>query len=456
MKKFYFVEEKQIGKMCGNLIKSLFICASFLLSTSCSNDLPVRDNFNQKDEVVVDSCQYIDIKDMMQEVSPEVADYYNNLKTVVYATGALTQDVKTRTVDTDEENQTEEENPIISKLESLVITDKDNGSQIGFYDLPIEQRSVFLDLLLAKEAEDLTKKTETANELSVLIENENEATQSILKAEGVSMEVVGQETGLRSIKAKLNSKKFFEERERLIWENLQAKSTNTQLNGLRVGWVGSGHHVPKETVKPETVRRYWSGYARRGDFLLALPVFENPNIDYNKNNEWGEVGHAGILCESVDYNTPFNEKVTLESYPPDDKKQLIVKKGNKEEGVRWYTINNWQTYHYLMGINRINYEWRWRGFKSGFYKVKKPVYPGSLADEALKCKGWKYADGATFFIPKLYVKFGGKRVTCTSFVWHCARKAYDINLSSWFSSMVTPADLYKSDNTYIRAKVINN
>ncbi|WP_372474549.1 hypothetical protein AB4865_04545 [Capnocytophaga sp. ARDL2] len=39
------------------------------------------------------------------------------------------------------------------------------------------------------------------------------------------------------------------------------------------------------------------------------------------------------------------------------------------------------------------------------------------------------------------------RFTCTTLVWWAGKKAHDVNISSWYSPLVTPRDIYMDDHT---------
>jgi hypothetical protein len=42
------------------------------------------------------------------------------------------------------------------------------------------------------------------------------------------------------------------------------------------------------------------------------------------------------------------------------------------------------------------------------------------------------------------------RFTCTTLVWWCAKKAYDINVSEWYKTLVIPGGLLTDESVYIR------
>ena len=104
-----------------------------------------------------------------------------------------------------------------------------------------------------------------------------------------------------------------------------------------------------------------------------------------------------------------------------------------------------------MGVQRVKYKWRWRGFKSGVYKECSPVTnPEALATWANRYIGKQYVRWYEFATAKWAAP---SRFTCTTLVWWCAKKAYGINVSSWYSPLVSPSGLLTDDETYIRENV---
>ena len=115
-------------------------------------------------------------------------------------------------------------------------------------------------------------------------------------------------------------------------------------------------------------------------------------------------------------------------------------------------MESWDTPHYVMGIQKVKYVWKWRWFKSGLYKVTTPVSnPDALANWANKYRGHEYVKWYEFATAKWAAP---KRFTCTTLVWWCAKKAYGVNVSSWYSPLVTPSGLFTDNCTYIRANVL--
>ncbi len=414
-------------------ILGFIVCIFFI---SCSKDedhIPKIDNFLRK-AINYDTRNS---KEIMENISPELVDYYNNIKSILYATNSI--DLSKNQL---RSTLLEEENPMVEKLKSIVIEDENTGKRIGFYDLPLDQRRVFLDLLLSKEAESLMIKCESVNGLKFFINEENKITKTLLDSEGLRRLSVGSDENLRSIKPMRSIQDFLAKREKGISNILNSKEKREELRG--VGWIIEGGYVPKHAFIGDKVVNRWIGSARRGDFVLALPLFEDPSVDFNKNNEWGKVGHAGIICNPVNYRTQEDYNITLEAYPSNEEE-------NRKDGVHWYTPADWRTYHYVMGICSVVYKWKWRGFKSGIYKEYIPVEDHkAMAKLALTFEGRPYAGGLDFVRAK---SVAPDKFICTTLVWYCAKITYDINVSGWYASLVSVTGLFTDDCTYIRKKV---
>lgn len=185
----------------------------------------------------------------------------------------------------------------------------------------------------------------------------------------------------------------------------------------------------------------WARYAQRGNIVVALPIHGWPFTFVNLNK--GPVGHAGIIGKKINYSQNINIKeVTIESNKDKKKNVHGVIKGN----VRDY----WSRKHYIMGIQRVRYRWRWRWFRSGFYKETQRMNPAPLADWAQHYIGRRYVHGYEFLTAKWAAP---SRFTCTTLIWWCAKKAYGVNVSSWYSPLITPSGMFWDESTYFIANV---
>lgn len=417
----------------------LFATTSFLIS--CAQDEDFLSNSPDASQSVNSSANNVMAARNGQLSNPNnlASVYVNNVKTLMYASNAI--ELSSEDLERLENEEDKEKNPMITKLKSLEILDEDLGREVNFYDLPLEQRRVFVDKLLDNEASDITKKLEqvpqAAHDLSVenaqiseLI-NELNLTKLSVGTESTEKVLLGRNSD-QSIK-KVDSEMLF----RKLGERLAGGSTTTN-NGYGYTTFGASVSFNYPKVPVERVKEAWIRHARRGDFIVALPVHHAPWIYANiGENVKFKVGHAGIISRNITHSTGNNSSATIECH--------------LEGGVQNMSIAYWNTPHYIMGIKRTIWKWRWRGFRSGFYREDVPVSnPGALADWANSYHGRGYVYGYEFLTAKWAAP---SRFTCTTLVWYCSKRAYDINVSSWYATLVTPSGLLTDSNTYIRAVV---
>ena len=96
-------------------------------------------------------------------INPLALEYVDNAKTLLYATGALDNRSAKLSLLTnissyerfDESEETSKINPMALRLQLLDIVDDETGSAVNFYDLPQDQREIFVDKLLQEDARNL-------------------------------------------------------------------------------------------------------------------------------------------------------------------------------------------------------------------------------------------------------------------------------------------------------------
>lgn len=456
-----------------HFLAQLLLCMGLGLGViSCSQSEDPRDRQGNAARQVAENMQGEELRTLvasMSQYDPVAVAYCNNVKTIMIGTGALDRpagldngmmisssssltsassrsEISTQTESfyeaLDDQRYSENFNPMSLKLNGLNIQSEDKGKEVNFFDLPQEQKEVFVDYLLVDEAKDLSEKIAQAPELKDILATENLATTKTIEATGIAPNAIGTSyTGsARALRQepKVDSKYFFELLKKNISEEFSKKhkkhkeqdTSQEQLRGVSYVF-GYQNSVPVERVKA-----MWARYARRGDFILALPQHGNPYTLVNFSSPF-RVGHAAILTKDITTSTNEYDSVTIEAY--------------REDGVQPHTMYDWTSPHYIMGIQRVSYRWRWRGFRSGFFKTTSPVNnPGMLADWAMGYQGREYVTPLEFLVAKWAAP---KRFTCTTLVWWCSKKAYGINVSVWYSPLVSPSGLFTDNCTYIRANV---
>lgn len=448
----------------------LLLCMGLGLGViSCSQSEDPRDRQGNAARQVAENMQGEGLRTLvasMSQYDPVAVAYCNNVKTIMIGTGALDRpagldngmmisssssltsassrsEISTQTESfyeaLDDQRYSENFNPMSLKLNGLNIQSEDKGKEVNFFDLPQEQKEVFVDYLLVDEAKDLSEKIAQAPELKDILATENLATTKTIEATGIAPNAIGTSytSSARALRQepKVDSKYFFKLLEKNISEEFAKRAKEqdaSQEQPRSIAYVfGYNNSVPVEKVKA-----MWARYARRGDFILALPEHGNPSTLVNFSSRF-MVGHAAILTKDITTDTRNDADVTMEAYSGD--------------GVQPRRITDWTSPHYIMGIQRVSYRWKWRGFRSGLYRTTSPVNsPGMLADWAMGYQGREYVTPLEFVVAKWAAP---KRFTCTTLVWWCSKKAYGINVSVWYSPLVSPSGLFTDNCTYVRASV---
>ncbi len=389
------------------LINILFIS---VVTLSCNKENEVANT--KKDNFTADSSKNISVDDInLSEINKEAFDYYSNLKTAILATGSNKKNSLRSSED--------EENPLIEKLEEIEIIKEENGEQISFFDMPENSQIDFLEDWSLLQAEEMSRKLIENPELEEYLKEQNEIVGDVLEEETTTLK----STEISLVK---DNKVFFEK----IKSRLETKNSEIQPE-LR-STISSEDKISSDIVKNSLIAN-----ARRGDFLLVLPKHGQPWAFANLSNDNFKVGHAGILTSTVYSYTNFQQGISLGAWT--------------SGGVKDESINTWSVRCYLMGIQKVSWKWQWRGFKSKFVKTSTPVSnPGALADWANKYKGREYVYWYEFLTAKWAAP---SRFTCTTLVWYCANKAYDINISDWWATMVSPSGVYLDESTYVRKEI---
>ncbi|MDD7438011.1 MAG: hypothetical protein PUK66_04125 [Bacteroidales bacterium] len=419
----------------------LLACTLLLLSVSCSTN--TRDVESLESPSILDTKKDgIELRGALEElesVDPVALEYCNNIKAIMYGTDAFQRPIApTLDEESDVSDIETQVNPISLKLQSLIIENEETNESLDFFNLSLDEKRVFVDLLLASEAKMVSEKINKYPELKAILEAENRATSKLITRYKIPSQDVGviAPANLRSSDEDgIDQEAFFNELAAEIATEVEAvNGEGSSESGLR-GIGGTIGDYPRLDVSKVLAK--WRATARRGDVILALPKHYMSGILYNPGNPRFKVGHAGILNKKIYPTTKEIDNITIECW--------------EEVGVREKKVINWDVPHYILGIQKVKWVWRWRGFRSGLYKEVTPVSnPYVLADWAKKYIGHEYIKRIEHPIAKWIAP---KRFTCTTLVWWCAKKAYDVNVSSWYSPLVTPSDIFLDSSIYIRADV---
>jgi hypothetical protein len=349
-------------------------------------------------------------------LNANAVSYYDNIKTAIFATGTNLPVTKSSTE--------EGENPLIEKLESLQIIKEETSADVSFFEMNADEQELFLDDWAVLQSEQLSEKFAIAPELEDAIKAENEVVREVLDEE--------LQPGTKGGKPRIaNNKAFFAKiRERLAERTETVESQNSAKPETRVIGVSTNN-----TISYTKLRDALRSSGRRGDFLLALPMHNNAFVYLNPGNSAFAVGHAGVVTAIPSATATEETRISV---------------GTQSQGVVKETLHHWSSKCYIMGIQKVRWVWRWRGFRSGFYREITQMNPAPLASWAESFMGREYVRWYEFLTAKWAAP---SRFTCTTLVWWCAKKAYGVNVSEWWKTMVTPSGLFSDESTYLRRNV---
>ena len=355
-------------------------------------------------------------------ISEDAALYFSNLRTVVFAT-------ESNVLPTPSLRSSDVENPFIEKLQDLTIVDPDTQKEVSFFSMSEAEQAEFLEKWSIAGASQMSEKIAVNSDVAVYVREQNQIVTNLIKTEFEPTATL-RSSGV-NLKVKDKNAFFSKLKEQMEAQSIAYEENNDDQVSLRSS-IASEDLIPVNNVKNAL-----NGTARRGDFMLALPKHNRPWAFINLAHDRYKVGHAGILTTNVYSSTENDAEISLGAWTGD--------------GVKVETMGNWSVRCYVMGIQNVKWVWKWKGFKSGLYKQRTAVSnPAALATWAEKYKKRPYVNWYEFATAKWAAP---SRFTCTTLVWWCSKEAYDINVSEWWATMVSPSGLYLDESTYVRKEV---
>ncbi|OJU76280.1 MAG: hypothetical protein BGO09_15130 [Bacteroidetes bacterium 47-18] len=335
------------------------------------------------------------------ELNPVALTYFQNIKTIVFAT-------RSNELATYNGMEALENDALGSKLHSLDIVDFDTEAPISFFEMPTEEQHDFMDSLVIAEALNMSQRLAGQQDLTEIMMQQNEIIETVM--------------------AEFTGPNGFIANRPLFFETLTLRLYPGIIDG------NPFDQTPYE-VSDNITHSVLINSSRRGDFLVALPKHNQPWVLLNLSHERFKVGHAAILTANITSATAAHTPVTVEAWADGS-------------GVTQLGWGSWRTRSYVMGIRHKKIKWTWR---RGFHTEYTPVgNPGALADHGLTHLGKDYVHWTQFLTAKWAAD---NRFTCTTLVWWCSKRAYNINVSNWLSPLVTPSDLYLDNCTYVRGVI---
>lgn len=315
-----------------------------------------------------------------------------------------------------------------TRLDALDIVDADSGEKIRFREMTAAQQHVFLERLLAEEAAVLAGKCRRIPELAALWKRRS---RRLSRLAGLPVTVSdgadGSISGINDITGSGGRTCFPD-----------ATGGSPGSGGRACFSVKNEHDFNYPSRPVSSVLKVWAGKLRKGDIVCALPKHGAPWIYANLNPRYrSKMGHIAIITKDIPENADIHEKCTVE---------CRVKKGVHERALK-----NWSTPHYVLGVQKIRWVWKWRGAESFLHRETRPVEDiYRLADFALTFLGRKYVKWYEVVICKWVAP---ARFTCSTLLSYCAEKVYGQPVSNCLFSFSTPSDIIMNPAIYIKDEV---
>jgi len=218
-------------------------------------------------------------------------------------------------------------------------------------------------------------------------------------------------------------------------------------------------------VQNAAFRKHFSDKYENKIYAIHLKISERTNDNrviatYYTRNPYGydELEHINIIGQhtsTIINNSTFVDKD--EYYPaitetPGEKKVIGCW---TDDGVTYKTLRNpWMGFEnkwHVMGLAFRVYSYN-KSLKryNVTYCIDNSAQHNEMVSEVKKHLGKQYTNAIEFAFAKAATP---KKFTCTSLIWYAVKTAYGVDLSSWYSTLVSPADLYTSNYTYIKCTV---
>lgn len=388
-----------------------------LLSTglySCNNDDVV--------EVTNQSGKELNVAHReVEETIPEVQQYFNNLKLIIFATEINKIDVV---------NSLGEDDgiPLVKDLQNLHLTDVDTDKQISFYDMEELYQVSYIDQHMDESARLVSGKVRLMPELIESFASQNRVIKEILS-----------ENNITSIETKAKDrKKIFDDFNVRIGE-VVANTPPRQLPHFPVPPVDNG---------TKTRNLLASMNAQRGDILVSLPKRGFKFQLVSTENEQFAVGHTGILTKDITSSTSIYEEVSVEAWRVGLTSGTVRR---RQIAQKWHSAN-----FYLMELKerrgKVKFTWRKGVHVSySYHNINKNAF----ASKGESYLGRPYLYNIQDFLHMKGVARIFNRFACTSHVWFAAKKSVSVNVSNPLSEIVTPSDIFSDSETFLKGTITN-
>ena len=362
-----------------------------------------------------------------------VSDYFDNIKTLAFATNSLKLDIALPERYADLEPDLEARlNPIVVKLNYMDLTDEDTGEAIEFYNLPVEQRVILLDLLLKSDESSMVEKALLSSEIL-----------DDLKASNDAMMKVFRRHGLQVINVERNMENASRDKYNLIIKELEDKQSVMRGNSVALFDEIVNEQPELKDVRPQILRGAEDRYRvdpKKVEYIHRHNGAYKGYILYRRPDLSSTFGHTGIIFNCIPWYVDFKEEFSIDAYP---------KSKTTKDGVQYMSFDSWCREHNVMGLRYVKRKFKWNWFRSKMVKTYENIDNlTQMANRAKKYIGRIYNSSAV-----AAKAFAPNRFICSSLVWYCAKESYSIDISDTWKPTVTPLQIKESDHTYTKIEV---
>ena len=392
---------------------------------------------NKKEDFVNTKADNFDVKKIDPQTLPEakrkvVAEYFDNIKTLAFATNSLERNIvlPARYADLDPDLEARL-NPIVVKLNYMDLENEETGQPIAFYNLPIAQRVILLDLLLSSDENSMLDKVLLSSEILDDLKASNDAMKRVFRRH--ELQVIPVERDLVNVPR---------DKYHLIIKELENKSI-TRSNSVALFDEIVNEQPELKDVRPRFFRGAADRYRvdpkkveymhRHNGAYMGYILYRRPDLS-------STFGHTGIIYNDIPWHVDFKDEFSIDAYP---------KSSTTKDGVQYMPFDSWCREHNVMGLRYVKRKFKWNWFGSKIVKTYENI--DNLTQMANRAKNYigriynSSAAAAKAFAPNRFI--------CSSLVWYCAKESYSIDISDTWKPTVTPLQIKESDHTYTKIAI---
>lgn len=177
--------------------------------------------------------------------------------------------------------------------------------------------------------------------------------------------------------------------------------------------------------------------------------YENPFYTEIQNEETLEINSKKIY-----HHTYARTNQALKKYLYDNHLTGCI---SNDLGVQNTIYKYWfdnQYEWYLLGIRKIRsvYNKTKRKYETQWVDASETEMQ-KFVNVIKNQMGKKYVSQVEFPFAKWCAP---NKYTCTSIIWYALKQSMDIDISPWYSTVVSPSDVYGSNNTYTKKKIVSD